>query len=111
MTRFTKENMPWHADRPALALYDAFARDGRLPDNVRDAAQAAASDIRATVLAHGESDTFDPFNQTSYADAAGPTVHFPTRAREIDPWRPQVSESDTAFYRDVDGPALAHSLA
>ena len=29
MTRFTREALPWHADRPAIALYDTLASDGR----------------------------------------------------------------------------------
>jgi hypothetical protein len=37
MVRFDDVALPWHADRPAIALYDTFAHDARLPDDVRTA--------------------------------------------------------------------------
>ena len=43
MVRFDDGSLPWHADRPAMALYDTFAGDARLSDDVRKAA-AIASD-------------------------------------------------------------------
>jgi hypothetical protein len=112
MVRFPHpERMPWQADRPAIALYDTFGEDGRLPGSVRDAAQRAASAIKATVLAHRESDDFAPFAHADYSDAAGPTVHFPTRRSEIDPWAPRVSETSTAFFKNVGGARLAGAVA
>ena len=45
MVRFTRQALPWHADRPAVALYDAFASDGRLPDALRADAAAASSAV------------------------------------------------------------------
>ena len=109
MTRGMDPALPWHADRPALALYGTFAQDGRLGEDVREAARTAAGAIAATVMAHGESSAFAPFN-ASYDDAAGPTVHFPTTRGAIDPWKPKMSETDNAFYRDVAGGALANAL-
>lgn len=112
MVRFPHaERMPWQADRPALALYSTFAEDGRLPGAIRTAARNAASAVGATVLAHRESDDFSPFAHADYSDAAGPTVHFPIRRNEVDPWAPRVSETDTAFYRSVDGARVAGAVA
>jgi hypothetical protein len=112
MVRFPHDDrMPWQADRPALALYGTFLEDGRLPDAVRTAAQAATNAVSATVLAHRESDDFAPFAHADYSDAAGPTVHFPTRRNEIDPWAPRVSETGTAFYKSVDGSRVAGAVA
>jgi hypothetical protein len=112
MVRFPHDDrMPWQADRPALALYGTFLEDGRLPDAVRIAAQAATNAVSATVLAHRESDDFAPFAHADYSDAAGPTVHFPTRRNEIDPWAPRVSETGTAFYKSVDGSRVAGAVA
>jgi hypothetical protein len=111
MVRFRgSAGMPWHADRPALALYDALASDGRLPASVRDAAKRASQAVAATVLAHAESDGYAPFG-SDYSDAAGPTVHFPVTPRQIDPWAPQVSETDNAFYKSVGAADLANALA
>jgi hypothetical protein len=111
MTRFTREAMPWHADRPAIALYDTLASDGRLPDRLRAAAAAAASAVGALVLAHRESDGFTPFGGADYSDSAGPTVHFPVTPRQIDAWAPQVSETDNAFYREVGAAAATRVVA
>jgi hypothetical protein len=101
MVRFTRENLPWHADRPALALYDTFARDARLPDDVRSAASGARDAVGATVLAHAETRGYAPFGDADYTDAVGPTVHFATTAKQRDPWAPGVSETDTRFYARV----------
>jgi hypothetical protein len=112
MVRFPHaERMPWQADRPALALYSTFAEDGRLPDAVRSTAQNATKAVTATILAHRESDDFAPFAHADYSDAAGPTVHFPTHRYEVDPWAPRVSETDTAFYRNVGGARVAGAVA
>lgn len=113
MVRFPQAtpDMPWHADRPALALYRTFASDGRLSENVRTAAAQAAEAVQHTVLAHRESGDFSPFGDASYADAAGPTVHFPVSPRQIDPWAPHLSERDNAFYKRVDGDTIARVLA
>ncbi|MEA2663951.1 MAG: Clostripain family [Candidatus Eremiobacteraeota bacterium] len=101
MARFTRRSLPWRADRPALALYDTFARDARLPDGVRSAAAGARDAVAATVLAHAESRAYAPYGGADYGDATGPTVHFPTTAKQRDPWAPNLSETDTAFYARV----------
>ena len=112
MVRFPKgKRLPWRSDRPALALYDTFAEDGRLPANVRAAAQAAAAAIRQTVLAHRESGDFAPFADADYGDAVGPTVHFPVNGAQIDPWAPKVSETDNAFYKAVGADKLTKAVA
>ena len=105
MVRFpdATPDMPWHADRPALALYDTIASDGRLNQNVRTLAAQASQTIKATVLAHRESGDFKEFGDADYSNASGPTVHFPVNAGQVDPWAPAVSETDNAFYRNVDG--------
>ncbi|HTV93971.1 MAG TPA: hypothetical protein VMG98_14785, partial [Verrucomicrobiae bacterium] len=79
MVRFedATPDMPWHADRPAIALYSAIASDARLPAQLRADARSAAQATRALVMAHKESRSFGPFDGSSYADAAGPTVHAP----------------------------------
>ncbi len=104
MVRFpaATPDMPWNADRPALAVYGAVASDARLNDAVRGDARAAADAVDALVLAHKESRDFAPFGGASYADAAGPTIHAPISPKQIDPWAPKVSETDNAFYNDVD---------
>jgi hypothetical protein len=102
MVRFPDgKGLPWRADRPALALYQTFAQDGRLDGALRKAASEAVNAISATVLAHAESADFAPFNDSDYTDAVGPTVHFPTAHKQIDPWAPQMKETDNAFYRAV----------
>ena len=112
MVRFPEgKSMPWRADRPALALYDTFAQDGRLSKTVRDAAAAARDAIGDTVLAHRESDGFAPFNGSDYSNAAGPTVHFPVSPKQVDTWAPQISETDNAFYKSVGGDDLAKVVA
>lgn len=112
MARFpdATPDMPWRADRPAQALYGTIASDGRLPQNVRAAAAAAAESVAATVLAHGESAAFAPFGGSDFSDAAGPTVHFPVRVGQIDPWAPAVSETNNSFYRAVDGIDAARKI-
>jgi len=102
--------MPWHADRPAIAVYDTVAADRRLPDAVRDAAAQASHAVRDLVLAHGESKNFGPFH-SSYADAAGPTVHVPTTRRSYDGWADQgVTETHNDFFDTVDGRGLARAV-
>ena len=110
MVRFTRRQLPWHADRPALALYDTFARDARLPADLRAAAGAAREAVAATVLAHAESRAFAPFGGADYGDGAGPTVHFAATAAQRDPWAPQISETDTAFYARVGADRLDTAL-
>jgi hypothetical protein len=110
MVRFDNGKLPWHADRPAIALYDTFARDTRLSDDVRNAASAAAKAVGDLVLAHGESKSFEPFAGASYTDAVGPTVHFATSKGQLDPWAPKISETHTAFYKDVGASKLDHAL-
>jgi hypothetical protein len=102
MVRFPEgKGLPWRADRPAMALYQTFAQDTRLDATLRKAAADAVNSIGATVLAHAESPDFGPFNDSDYSDAVGPTVHFPTAHKQIDPWAPQMKETDNAFYRTV----------
>lgn len=114
MVRFPEatKDMPWRADRPAIAVYDTLASDGRLSANVRNAARAASTAVRDLVLAHRESDEFAPFGDADYSDAAGPTVHLPTSRGQIDPWAKHgISETHNAFYDAVDGAALARAIA
>ncbi len=114
MVRFPEapKDMPWHADRPAIAFYDTLASDGRLDARLRGDASAAADAVRGLVLAHSERDDFEPFGGADYSDAAGPTVHLPTSRGQIDPWAAAgVSETDNAFYRKVDEGAMTRVLA
>ena len=111
MVRFPgSAGLPWHADRPAIALYDTLASDGRLPAIVHEMAREARDAVAHLVLAHGESDGFEPFEGADYSDAAGPTVHFPLTKRQIDAWAPDVSETDTAFYKRTGADALTRTL-
>ena len=111
MVRFPgSKGLPWHADRPAIATYDAVARDCRLDAGLRAKATAAGKAVGDLVLAHGESRRFDPFGGASYADAAGPTVHLPTRKDQVDPWAPSISETRNAFYAATDAAALTDAL-
>jgi hypothetical protein len=111
MVRFADEPMPWQADRPAIALYDSLAQDGRLPDALRSAATAASEAVSATVLAHRETVAFGPFGGVDYTDAVGPTVHFPVTARQIDTWAPDVRETDNAFYHEVGADRVTRAIA
>ncbi len=114
MVRFPEatSDMPWHADRPAIAMYDAIATDGKLPAQLRDDARTASDATRALVLAHKESRKFGPFDGTSYADAVGPTIHAPLSAKQIDPWAPQgISETNNAFYNTVDQAQFVRAIA
>ncbi len=114
MVRFPEgdDGMPWRADRPAIAFYDSLATDARLTDTLRTEARDAATAVRDLVLAHRESDGFAPFGGADYSDAVGPTVHLPTSHKSIDPWADHgVSETDNAFYRDVDEGAMTRVLA
>ncbi|HXP92980.1 MAG TPA: hypothetical protein VN905_05880 [Candidatus Binatia bacterium] len=111
MARFTEHTMPWHADRPAAGVYGALARDARLPDDLRLAAREARVAVNDLVLSHRESRDFEPYGDVSYRDATGPTVHFPLTRTQIDPWGPEISETDNAFYKAVDGPKLARAIA
>ena len=112
MVRFpdATPDMPWHADRPAIALYDKMANDARLDSGLRIAARQASAAVRSTVMAHGEATDFAPFDHANYSDAAGPTVHFPVSPAQVDPWSPAVSETNNAFYKRVDASAIARVL-
>jgi hypothetical protein len=110
MVRFDNGNLPWHADRPAMALYDTFANDTRLSNDVRSAATAASKAVSDLVLAHGESKGFAAFGGADYSDAVGPTVHFATSSAQRDPWAPKVSETHTAFYKEVGAAKLDGAL-
>jgi len=111
MVRFDHSaDMPWHADRPAEAMYDAIAGDDHLPLSLRTAAGEAAAAVRDIVLAHAESADYGPFN-ASYADAAGPTVHAPLSRRSFDSWADRgVSETHNSFYDAVDGREFARAV-
>jgi hypothetical protein len=112
MVRFPEgKSLPWRADRPAIALYDTFSQDGRLDPSVRTAAANARNAIAHIVLAHRESEDFEPFNDADYTNAYGPTVHFPVTPKQIDAWAPQVSETDNAFYKGVGADDLTHAIA
>jgi hypothetical protein len=110
MVRFDDGSLPWHADRPAIALYDTFAQDSRLSNDVRTAAAEAAKRVGDLVLAHAESRAFPAFDGASYTDAVGPTVHFATSRGQLDPWAPRMTETHTAFYKDVGAARLDHAL-
>ncbi len=106
------KDMPWRADRPAIAFYDTLAGDGRLSDRLRNDARSARDAVRGLVLAHRESGSFEPFGGADYSDAAGPTVHLPTTRRQIDPWASNgVNETANDFYKKVDESAMTGVLA
>jgi hypothetical protein len=113
MVRFPEAtpDMPWHADRPAIALYEAIASDSKLPAQLRDGARAAAGATRALVLAHKESRNFAPFDGASYTDATGPTIHAPLSTKQVDPWAPKISETHNAFYDAVDQAKFVRAVA
>ena len=114
MVRFpqAERDMPWRADRPAIAFYDTLATDGRLDARLRSDAARAENAVRDLVLAHRESDDFAPFGGADYSDAVGPTVHLPTSRRQIDPWASHgVVETNNAFYRNVDQNEMTRALA
>ncbi len=112
MVRFPEgKQLPWRADRPAIALYETLSQDGRLSSDVRTAAIAARNAIAATVLAHRETDDYAPFDDADYSNAYGPTVHFPIGQKQIDPWAPQMSETDNAFYDTVGAADLTKVIA
>ncbi len=110
MVRFDRTGMPWHADRPAEAMYDAVASDSQLPDTIRAAARDAAAAVSDIVIAHAESRNFGPF-QSSYSDAAGPTVHAPVARASYDSWADEgVSETHNGFFDAVDGRDFARAV-
>jgi len=113
MVRFSDAtpDMPWHADRPALALYAKIANDGRLEPELRAAAADAGASVGALVIAHGESASFEPFGGSDYRDAAGPTVHFPVTAKSVDPWAPRITETHNRFFTETDAAAAERVLA
>jgi hypothetical protein len=114
MARFPEatSDMPWRADRPAIAFYDKLAGDVRLSERVRADARDAAEAVRALVISHRESPNFKPFGGSDYSDAVGPTVHLPTSRREIDPWAASgVTETDNAFYDAVDEKAMTRVIS
>ena len=105
-------DMPWRADRPALAVYDTIAADGRLDATLRGDAAAARDAVGALVLAHRESGSFGAFGGADYTDAAGPTIHAPIKRGQIDPWASRgISETHDAFYRAVHQDAFARAVA
>jgi len=111
MARFDHSaDMPWHADRPAMAVFDRIAADDRIPQAVRDAASRASTAVSAIVLAHGEAADFGPFH-ASYSDAAGPTAHLPTTRRSYDGWAEAgVTETHNDFFDAVGGRELARAV-
>jgi hypothetical protein len=105
-------DMPWQADRPAIAFYDRLASDGRLDETLRGDARRAEKSVSDLVLAHRESGDFAPFGGADYSDAAGPTVHLPTTRAQIDPWASAgIRETDNAFYRNVDQDKMTGVIA
>ncbi len=114
MARFPEatSDMPWRADRPAIAFYEKLASDARLSDHVRSDARTAADAVRSLVLSHRESGDFKAFGGSDYSDAVGPTVHLPTSRRQIDPWADSgVTETDNAFYQAVDEDAMTRVIS
>ena len=114
MVRFPQatKDMPWQADRPAIAFYDTVASDGRLDAKLREDARAAGDAVSDLVIAHRESGAFEPFGGADYTDAVGPTVHLPTTHGQIDPWAADgVSETDNDFYRNVDEAEMTRVIA
>ena len=111
MVRFDRSgDMPWHADRPAEAVYDAIASDARLPANLRSDARAAQEAVAALVLAHRESPDFVPFH-ACYSDAAGPTAHLPVTRQSYDAWAGGgVTETHNDFYEAVHGRDFARAI-
>ncbi len=114
MVRFPEasQDMPWHADRPAIAFYDRLGADGRLDNQLQADAKAASQAVRDLVISHRESGNFQPFHGADYSDAVGPTVHLPTTRGQIDPWASDgVSETDNDFYNNADEAAMTRVLA
>jgi hypothetical protein len=114
MVRFPEagKDMPWHADRPAMAVYGAVASDARLSPELRTEALAAGEAVRNLVLAHRESRDFSVFDDANYRDAAGPTIHVPTSRSQIDPWASKgITETHNAFYDAVDQGKLVRAIA
>lgn len=113
MVRFpdATPDMPWHADRPAIAVYDRIAGDAQLSDAIRKDAAAASAAVSDLVLAHRESSSFAPFGGSSYKDAVGPTIHDPLTSKQIDPWAPAVSETKNRFYASTDQGAFVRAIA
>ncbi len=111
MVRFDGDGtLPWHADRPAEALYGRLASDSRLPEPLRRDAAAAVKAVDDLVVADREAARFEP-GAISYRDAVGPTVHFPVNAKQYDAWAKNgVSETDNRFFHDVDGKDAAGRL-
>jgi hypothetical protein len=111
MVRFDHSaDMPWHADRPAMASYEAVADDMRLPQALRDAARTAHDAVAALVIAHKESADFGPFH-ASYDDAIGPTAHLPISRHSYDAWADQgVVETHNDFYDAVGGRDFARAI-
>jgi hypothetical protein len=113
MVRFPEAtpDMPWHADRPAIALYNTLVEDSRLDNGLRTAAKAAAQSVASLVIAHAESSHFQPFDGANYADAVGPTVHFPVNPSQIDPWSPKITETHNRFFAETDAGAAERVIA
>jgi hypothetical protein len=114
MVRFPQStpDMPWHADRPAIAVYDAVAGDGRFSPSLRADATSASAAVHGLVLAHRESSDFGAFGGADYSDAAGPTIHAPVTRAQIDPWAAAgISETNNAFYKAVDQDKFAAVIA
>ncbi|MDQ2662414.1 MAG: hypothetical protein M3Y18_00080 [Candidatus Eremiobacteraeota bacterium] len=98
-------------DRPAIELYGKIATDGRLDDGTRTAAKAAQDSVRQLIVAHGESRSFAPFGGAGYADAVGPTTHFPVDSAQVDPWAPQIRETQNRFFSETDAAAAEGVVA
>ena len=94
-----RKDMPWRADRPAIAFYGTLASDGRLDRAPSQRGRAAACRrSRFGAWRTAKSAQFGPFGGADYSDAAGPTVHLPTSRKQIDPWASAgVVETRTTF--------------
>jgi hypothetical protein len=114
MVRFSAAtpDMPWHSDRPAIAVYDRIASDQHLDDTLRTDAQNASAAVRNLVLAHKESTAFEPFDGSNYRDAVGPTIHDPLSRKQVDPWAANgISETSNDFYKNVDQSKFVGTIA
>ena len=114
MVRFPEagKDMPWHADRPAMAVYGAAAGDSRLAPELRVDARSARDAVGDLVLAHRESRDFAAFDDADYRDAAGPTIHAPASRAQIDPWAANgITETHNAFYDKVDEAKFVRAVA
>jgi hypothetical protein len=82
-----------------------------LDDGLRSAAKSAAQTVKSLVIAHAESPDFQPFDDADHRDAVGPTVHFPVKPSQVDPWGPNVTETHNRFFAETDAAAAERVVA